>query len=190
MEYKQFIAAAPLFFVYNTVKTSLGGGFLEAYITPALIVSVVLILFFSVFSSRRSRRLDSGNPPGLFKPKDAVRFIQTVLLLGFCAAGFLSARRSLDAPVGLALMALLFIAWIPFQFWQHARVLAHDEGIVLSGMWGRVAELRWQDVRAVRLVSGSVVLAAENGELRIPGYFARQEKLLEIIRQRVPGKEE
>jgi len=162
---------------------------LEAYITPALIVSIVLILFFSVFSSRRSRKLDSGNKPGLFKPKDAIRLTQTVLLFAFCAAAFLSIRHTLDALIGLVLMAVLFIAWIIFQFWQNARVLADDEGLVLCGMWGQLKDLRWQDVKGVQLISGSIVLRTEQADVHIPGYFSRQERLLEIIRQHVPDRE-
>lgn len=161
---------------------------MEAFITPALIVSVVLILFFSIFSSRKSRKLDSGNPPGLFKPKDPVRFTQTLLLLGFCAAAVFSLRRDLDALIGLVLMAVLFIAWILFQFWQNARVLADDTHAVLCSPWGRVTELQWEDVRDVRLVSGAIILSAKDGEFRIPGYFAGQGRLLEIIRHHVPGQ--
>lgn len=162
---------------------------MEALIVPFLIVSIVLILFFSVFSSRRSRKLDSGNRPGLFKPKDMIRFTQTVLLLAFCAVAFLSVRRVLEALPGLVLMAVIFVVWIVFQFWQNARVLADDEGIVLSGMWGQLTELHWQDVRDVRMASGSVVLRGEKADLYISGYFARQDQLLEIIRQHVPGSE-
>ena len=163
---------------------------MEALIVPVLIVSIVFILFFSVFSSRRSRKLDSGNKPGLFKPKDIVRFIPTVLLLGFGIVGIFALRHTLDALTGLVLMAVLFISWVIFQFWQNARVLADDEEIVLCGMWGQLKGLRWQDIQGVQLISGNIVLRTEKTDVCIPGYFARQEKLLEIIRQHVSGNVE
>ena len=162
---------------------------MEAFITPVLIVSIVAILFVVVFSSRRSRKLDSGDPAGLFKPKDAVRLIQVVLLLVFCAAAYLTARHNVAPLTGFIAMAILFIAWVPFQFWFNARLRTDDDGIVLSSVWGRVTELRWQNVRSIRLISGNVILQTGNGEFRIPGYFTEQVRLLEIIRQHIPNED-
>jgi cellobiose-specific phosphotransferase system component IIC len=162
----------------------------EAFVTPVLIVSIVAILFIVIFSSRRSRKLDARNTPGLFKPVDIIRFAEVALLLVFCIAAYLTAKRIVEPLVGFVLMAVLMLVWIPFQFWQNARLLADEEGVVLCSLWGRVSQLHWQDVRAVRLVAGSVVFMEEGGELRIPGYFSGRDKLLEIIRQHVPNQSE
>ena len=158
---------------------------MDAAVTPAVIASVVLILLILLVSSRKARKLDAGNPSGLYRPKDFVRLLEIVLLLAFCAAAFVTIGRIVDAVVGIALMGLLLLGWIPLQFWQSARLLTDDIGIAYIRPSGRILQMRWQEIQKIDVAFGGITLRDGDKEMRIPTWFSGFDRIREIIRQHV-----
>ena len=162
---------------------------MEKAIVPALIASAVLILIIILFSGWKARKLDFANLPGLHRPKEFIRLVEIVLLLAFCAAALLAINRVVSAALGLGLMGLFLLCWIPFRFWQNARLRLDDTKITYISPLGRIEQMDWQEIRTVDTAQSGVTLQGGGKEMRIPAWFSGLERIKETIRQRTPGQD-
>lgn len=161
---------------------------MEAYVTPVLIVSLVLILAIVIYSTRKVARLDRLNTPGLIKPIAVIRGVQFVLLIAFGVTAYLMTQRAFALQLGFALLAALFVLWVPFQFWQSARLLLDETKAVYYSPLGHVTELLWQEVREARVDQTPIELHSEKSVLRVPRWISDPARVRKLIEKYVAGQ--
>lgn len=161
---------------------------MEAYFTLVLIVAIILILAVVIYSTRKVSRLDRTNMPGLFKPAGIIRGAQYALLIVFGVTAYLLTKRLIGFNLGYGLMGASFALWVPFQFWQSARLLLDDTKAAYFDPRGRVTEVPWAEVREVRFLTGGIELHSGKGVLRVPRWMADPDRIRSAIEKNVPAQ--